>query len=425
MKKDSGACKGICKKFKAKRPPNGKRYEAGQMRCQICEIFIYFKGTHTKEGLPATEDTVGAYCNCCNYRVRKNPRNKGDKEKLRESKADNETLENNTANLNTDKINRLISESLTLIRKDQVGIYEKNLNEELEISEKEFQQILPRLLRLEDIVEETEDWGTFSKKILKSVKNQEKNEIKDIPHQMVQDETLENNTANLNTDKINRLISESLTLIRKDQVGIYEKNLNEELEISEKEFQQILPRLLRLEDIVEETEDWGTFSKKILKSVKNQEKNELNIISKTVSTHIPKDYNEKNEIKDISHQMVQEYLHWKTKINKSLKRDAINAFLKYRSLSKVYSEFPNHTKEKIRSHLVTDSRIPVKLKKMENTMELHSDPRCSITIALYATDYFHWDGEEEKEDKVIELSKNISRYLQSDVKLNQLFLGKR
>ena len=110
---------------------------------------------------------------------------------------------------------------------------------------------------------------------------------------------------------------------------------------------------------------------------------------------------------------------------RKLKKDVINSYLKHRTLSKVYEEFPHHTKEKIRLHLISDSRIPQKLKEMENTMELHSDPRCSIAIALFATDYFDWDGESEKEKDVIELARNISKYLQSDIKLNQLFKGKK
>lgn len=172
-KKQSGTCKGICKQFKAKRPLDGKRYEAGQMRCQICEIFIGFKGAHTKNGLPATKDSDGVYCNCCNYKVRKNPRNKIYKEKLRESKEGKQNERKDVIELDIDKINRLISESLRLIRKNSVGIYEKSLLEELKISDEEFQQILPRLLRLDDIIEEIGDWNTFSKKVLRSVKVKE------------------------------------------------------------------------------------------------------------------------------------------------------------------------------------------------------------------------------------------------------------
>lgn len=61
-------CKGICKKYKATGSFYGGRYNAGQKRCQVCEIYI------THEGL---------YCPCCGYRLRVKPRNRFYKAKLR------------------------------------------------------------------------------------------------------------------------------------------------------------------------------------------------------------------------------------------------------------------------------------------------------------------------------------------------------
>ena len=68
-----GKCIGSCIKFKAKKPSNGGRYEAGQIRCQVCEIYMNSDGTKNGEGI---------YCRCCNFRVRGRPRNKVYKEKL-------------------------------------------------------------------------------------------------------------------------------------------------------------------------------------------------------------------------------------------------------------------------------------------------------------------------------------------------------
>ena len=70
-KKQNRTCKGVCEKFKAKKPNDGKRYEAGQMRCQICEIYITIEGT---------QDEKGIYCKCCHYKVRGKPRNRISKE---------------------------------------------------------------------------------------------------------------------------------------------------------------------------------------------------------------------------------------------------------------------------------------------------------------------------------------------------------
>jgi hypothetical protein len=39
-------CKGICIRHKAKKPVGSGRYAMGQKRCQICELFIEWKGVH-------------------------------------------------------------------------------------------------------------------------------------------------------------------------------------------------------------------------------------------------------------------------------------------------------------------------------------------------------------------------------------------
>ncbi len=73
--KSTGMCKGICKKFRVKKPADTGRYEAGQALCQICEIWIDRRGAHIRDGLPATEKSTRWFCNCCNNRVKKNPTN--------------------------------------------------------------------------------------------------------------------------------------------------------------------------------------------------------------------------------------------------------------------------------------------------------------------------------------------------------------
>jgi len=70
----AGQCKKICLQYTAKKPTNSGRYDAGQKRCQICEIYITVEGT---------KDEKGIYCKCCNYRVRGKPRNRIYKEILR------------------------------------------------------------------------------------------------------------------------------------------------------------------------------------------------------------------------------------------------------------------------------------------------------------------------------------------------------
>lgn len=72
----AGPCRGICKKYKAKKPIFKSRYAAGQVRCQICEIYLTMEGVDQRTG--------PAYCKCCNYRVRTKPRNSFYKEQYHE-----------------------------------------------------------------------------------------------------------------------------------------------------------------------------------------------------------------------------------------------------------------------------------------------------------------------------------------------------
>ena len=64
-------CKGICIRYKASRPKSGMRYNSGQRRCQVCEIYINWQGL---------------WCPCCNYRLRIGPRNSKNKFDFRREK---------------------------------------------------------------------------------------------------------------------------------------------------------------------------------------------------------------------------------------------------------------------------------------------------------------------------------------------------
>ena len=69
-----GACKGACERFRAKKPKTGSRYEAGQARCQICEIWLDRRGAHMQDGSPELREDAAWYCNCCRYRLRRTPK---------------------------------------------------------------------------------------------------------------------------------------------------------------------------------------------------------------------------------------------------------------------------------------------------------------------------------------------------------------
>ena len=62
----------MCGRFRAQKPKSGGRYESGQKRCQVCEIYLQWEGI---------------WCPCCAYKLRSNPRNKKYKQRLREIQA--------------------------------------------------------------------------------------------------------------------------------------------------------------------------------------------------------------------------------------------------------------------------------------------------------------------------------------------------
>jgi len=85
--KSKGLCKGNCVKYKAKKPKAGLgRYFAGQVRCQVCDIFLTRDGCHDKYDNPVDENTSGLYCNCCNYKITTRPRSKEYNEKFNQFK---------------------------------------------------------------------------------------------------------------------------------------------------------------------------------------------------------------------------------------------------------------------------------------------------------------------------------------------------
>lgn len=72
-------CKGICKRYKAVRGGTHSRYAEGQVRCQVCELFITVDGCDKK----SVKGGKALYCKCCGYRVRTKPRSRVYKAKLR------------------------------------------------------------------------------------------------------------------------------------------------------------------------------------------------------------------------------------------------------------------------------------------------------------------------------------------------------
>ena len=430
--KQTGTCKGICKKFKATRPINGKRYESGQARCQICEIWIDYRGSHTKDSLPATEDSVGWYCNCCNYRVRQKPRNKIYKEKLRESyKEIGQIISNEKRpDITLSDIKRFVNIKNMSNTQPYISVLQKFIN-------------LANQFPDESLTKKFENRFILGIKSANTVKNQRsiiqnfENFLKPQHTKMSQViskqilDSGESTNKKQNIDEINESISEALIIIRKNSSGVYKKILEQKLMMTEEEFEKFLPKLLRIEGIVEEEDGHSNIFLKFI------EKNDERVIQKQTIEQkteyentdwvVEKEKIQREqapEIEKIIIQMIQNHLRWKKNINKELKRNVISEFIEVRSLEKVYEIHPSYTAERIKAHLITDLRLPKELKILENEGGLHPNLICSLAIALYATDYFHWDGKKEDEEKVTDLAISISKYLNSNNRLNNIFLDK-
>jgi hypothetical protein len=512
-------CSKKCVNFKVKKPSTGGRYESGQARCQICDIWIDFRGAKLKNGEPATEDSLGWHCVCCNYRIRQKPRNKVYKEKLaavmvegnlrsinlnpcprcgicptddniesmfgmRESNGKsfrqsycrkcrsstfpvtNMGIENEEKEDNEDEIRKNydeIKEKETRLEETEEDALE-DVNQKIERNKSKFTS-----KQIDDFVNSRDNFSSADRAMLEKVVelgNQFTDEsLEDIfenryfvggkrekigenqrtiirffkifLRQELMHETQKNNANNVNEEEpknkiknieeINQLIFEALIIIGENSSGIHTSTLSKKLGVTKQEFKELSHRLLRIEDVIIKKGEGspriflrsklGTYDKRRNEN-ETVENNDSKILKK-------KESGMDEEIKKIVQKMIAEHIHWKTNINKDLKIKLINIFLKDNSILAIYKEFPIYTKQKIRVHLTTDLRLPTKLKELENSGSLHYNPICSITIALYATDYFNWDGEEENIKKIIELAKSISNYLKSDSDLNRIFEGRK
>ena len=68
-------CEGACRRYAAKRPRTGSRYQAGQVRCQTCDVWLDRRGARSRDGSPASLAKTAWFCSCCGHQLRRVPRN--------------------------------------------------------------------------------------------------------------------------------------------------------------------------------------------------------------------------------------------------------------------------------------------------------------------------------------------------------------
>lgn len=258
-------------------------------------------------------------------------------------------------------------------------------------------------------------------------------------------------------DEINKLISKALILIRIRPDGISTSELSQKLSVSNDELKKLIPRLLRIDYIFQEeviSDDGVSITKlyvdlsscqltdeeEILRmkrvqldqriaanmiklKVLNERKAKINkILASRTDPVSAKVVTEKSKL-DIRKECMQVIKYKRKKIDPSLLREVILEYFELFSVKKVCEKHPWVKEKKIRRHLQTPKRLPQELQ--EKAQYLVSDPESSMTIAMYATDYFDWDGDVNNERKVTEFANKLQEGFQENNDLRLMLLGKR
>ncbi len=261
-------CKGICKKFRVKKPADAGRYESGQALCQICEMWMDHRGMHTNDGNPATEKSIGWFCNCCNFRVRKRPRSKKGKEALR-ARVESTGMKTSVIKSRIPKQSEI---TLPILQICSDGKSHSTHELASEIANRfglgdEARNLIQR--RNETVLENRIRWSMFelrkaglvtSNRGPITITNMGQNILKKNPERLDREFLIknssykisfkkkDNNTSN-GIDRVNKMIITALHMIKTESEGIYLSDLKRTLKISDVDKVKLLPKLARIEGI--------------------------------------------------------------------------------------------------------------------------------------------------------------------------------
>ncbi len=411
------------------------RYESGQAHCQICDIWIDHKGAHVKGDLPATEELTGWFCNCCNYRVRRKPRNKKYKEALRAKR--------DPARKGTDKIKSRIPKDHELTRvilrickdgkpyttrvmldeiADEFGLGEQERSfagsgKETLLSNRQRWAIY--YLKKANLVTQSRGSITITDSGRIMLKRNPPKMDRKFLLKIAEDGSFgtdsvgESDQVSKDRNKMNKLITSVLNSIKRNAEGIYLSDLKRELGISDIDKVKLLPKLARIDGVIKkEILHKGTHLDTLLK-YKSQNKS------------ITKDIDVEPNIEKITKEMIMEHMANKRDIIKELRRHLTKEFVELRSMKKLMENNPGIPKDTIKRHARTSLRLPDKLRKMENEGTLHPDPECSLQIALFAVNHYDWDGEKEKIHDVVHMVQSILECLRDNNDLKLMFTGRK
>lgn len=358
-------CKGICKKFRVKKPLSGSRYGSGQGRCQICDIWIDYQGAHNNNGTPATENSVGWFCNCCNYRIRQKPRNIIYKTKLREQ------IENKSQ-VKTENITQIDKEYSS---QDKVDYNIKKIKER-----KQSQTI-------------NNNSTIFDTAFIEDIENH----IRQIHSTIKQ--------ANFDIGKVESLEItkyffkpfEDITFaeILFDVLTISEKINETPKTSSDYTFSGGIYGLHRFEMFVGE---WEMIKKIPFLSLKNEIKD---IFEFNKKFKVKEQIIESDEFNNQGWEKISEIIYEQTSQfrDEALRHELIEEFENCRSIYELSKKFNHISKKEIEQLLKIDDRLPENLKRLHHKgVFFKHNKGISLDIALYIADYLGWDKERIETD---------------------------
>jgi hypothetical protein len=431
-------CNGTCIKFKATKPVTGGRYENGQARCQTCEIWTNYRGAKLKNGEPATENSLGWYCVCCNIRLRQKPRNKKYKEKL--TKALDRS--NTTHGI---EINNWIYDSMVLIKSRKNGILQSEIQKILSISNKDMKELIPRLSRIENVevndVESPSSQAYSADKKFKFIITQYDITISQIikfiesrklsnpqPYSSVLEKFMEFYEGFKDEsfeDVLSRFIigkSENTSKNQKSIINNFIEYTFEQLPksaIEDKKESKKSQNLegLNFDDLRKESKTKGKNSDKS-QNLEGLNFDDLRKESKT------KGKNSEDNTTNDEIVLCNNVIKYKRKIrDTALVRNLVADYLEFHSIKKLTEKYPNIKEDKIRLNLLTPRRLPVELQK--NCMSLLSDPDASVMICYYSADHYSYDGQKSFSNKVIRHVEKIKTAFENNNQLRLKLMGKR
>jgi hypothetical protein len=438
-------------------------------------MWMDHNGCHLKDGQKATADSEGWFCNCCNMRVRRNPRNIDYKSKLRSSNLENDyeahidlsyfnkrralMIKNIAQRIPSKKDDFDMQRFERLLLKSKISIdeIEAEFNESryeiidlaytLDPPNKismivEFERIRDMIGEIpvkQDIDEhsairssqydaEFESWGHMLDRLgydpfyrCKTRNNASANAEFDLEESDKSDE----NSNLTDVDRLNVLIDKSLRLIKSAQSGAYMSDIRMLLEISQEEMSRIATRIVRVDGISKnEILHDGILHDVLFKYDESVENNPSMHADEPKENPNTKPDDAEHDIKSLVIQMIDEYSTNRIDISKHLRQRLTKEFVESGSMETVAKNNPQFSEIQIMRHVRTSMRLPEKLREMENNGALHSDPECSLQIALFTVNYHKWNGDAKEQDVVIDLALSISKYLSQHLSINQIFRAK-